>query len=378
MRSPLALPIGSCAKAIIPAAAAILLSACATTTGGRALQTTEHRVPVVSTAPSHSGKTAQIYVREAAPVGSGNAPVVVFVHGAGTPGEVSFDSKQEGYSWMRHVAGAGFDVFVLSLTGYGRSTRPDPMNDPCNIQKSQQVGYVNSPCGPSFNGPLTTPTSDWKDIDAVVDYVRKLRGVDRVSLVGWSQGGPRMSGYAALHPQKVERIVALAPAYFRDSPLEEPKPLPAMADGVMTVQARKDFKANWDRQVGCPDQYDSAAAERIYDEMLESDPAGAKWGAGVRRAPMVPIAGFNKESVARLNVPYLMFAGDHDKQIVPTQVHELYEDLGSKQKVLVDLTCSSHNAMWEKNRLFLYDATVQWLKTGKVNGVEAGAMRLGN
>lgn len=92
---------------------------------------------------------------------------------------------------------------------------------------------------------------------------------------------------------------------------------------------------------------------------------------------MVPTWGFNKEAVARVKTPYLMVAGIHDKQVVPERVRELYDDLGSTDKVLIDLGCSSHNAMWEKNRKFLYDATVQWLREGRVNDRSSGVVRMG-
>jgi pimeloyl-ACP methyl ester carboxylesterase len=60
--------------------------------------------------------------------------------------------------------------------------------------------------------------SDWNDLGAVVDHLRALRGVEKVSLVGWSQGGTRTAGYVARHPQKVARLVVLAPAYQRKMP----------------------------------------------------------------------------------------------------------------------------------------------------------------
>jgi pimeloyl-ACP methyl ester carboxylesterase len=352
------------------------LAGCASTQQGGGLQTSEHRVSLASTAPSMQGQPAQLYVREVTS-GAARLPVVVFVHGAGTPAEVSFDSRMDDYSWMRQVARAGFDVFSVSLTGYGRSTRPAPMADPCNIVKSQQSGYVPAPCDPTLRSPLTTMTSDWNDIAATVDYVRRLRGVERVSLVGWSQGGPRVTGYAAMQPAKVDRIVVLAPAYNREGMASQPDPLPAMNDGPMTVQSRKDFIANWDRQVGCPAQYDPAAASTIFDEMLESDPVGAKWGSGVRRAPMVPTWGFNKAAVAKVRTSYLMIAGEHDKQVPPQRVRDLFEDLASDNKVFMDLGCSSHNAMWEKNRKLLFDATVQWLREGRLNGTSNGVVRAG-
>ena len=63
--------------------------------------------------------------------------VALFVHGAGTPAEVAFDVPYKDYSWMAYLAQAGFDVFSMDMTGYGRSTRPAAMNDPCNLSKEQ-------------------------------------------------------------------------------------------------------------------------------------------------------------------------------------------------------------------------------------------------
>ena len=366
-------------------AACTLLAACALPpTAPEGLVAAEHRVRVNSRAPGLAGGEAQLYLRELAPaIGAprGARPVVLFVHGAGTPAEVSFDSRRSDLSWLAHVALAGFDAFALDLTGYGRSTRPPAMNDPCNLAPAQQARFVPAllpaPCAPSHPAPITTMDSDWHDMDAVVDFVRALRGVERVSMVGWSQGGPRIAGYAALHPEKVDRIVVLAPAYTRDSAPRAPQPLPRL-EASMTVQSRADFIANWDRQVGCPSQYEPRAAAAIFDEMLASDPAGARWGPGVRRAPAVPTWGFNQATVARLKTPFLMVAGEHDKQVEPRRVRELYEDWGGEDKVLVDLACSSHNAMWERNRRLLYQATVDWLREGKVGGTRRGVLRLGD
>jgi hypothetical protein len=45
--------------------------------------------------------------------------------------------------------------------------------------------------------------------------------------------------------------------------------------------------------------------------------------------------------------------------------------------VFVDLGCSSHNALWERNHLVLFDASRQLLATGSVNGTRSGTLRLG-
>jgi pimeloyl-ACP methyl ester carboxylesterase len=350
------------------------------------LLTIDHYVRVKSTVPSISGQTTQIYVRERSKAATALRSatladrVVLFVHGAGTPAEVAFDVPYQDYSWMAFLARAGFDVFSMDTTGYGRSTRPAAMNDPCNLSQEQQktfvAGFLPAPCAATYSRNITTIASDWDDIDAVVDYIRSLRHVDRVSLVGWSLGGPRAGGYAARHAEKIAKLVLLAPAYGRMGRAEAPAVVPA--EGVaMNTQSRDEFVANWDRQVGCPEQYDTAAAESVWAKMIESDPVGATWGSGVRRAPQTTTWGWNQSIVSKSQTPTLMVAGVHDKQVNPDRVRELYADLGTQKKVFIDLACSSHNAMWEKNHLILFRASLEWLTQGSVNGSHDGMLRLG-
>ena len=345
------------------------------------LLTIDHFVHTKSTVPAIAGQQTELYVRERVMAGMVTrgtvAPdhVVLFVHGAGTPAEVAFDVNYEDYSWMAFLARGGFDVFSVDMTGYGRSTRPPPMNDPCNLARDRQAGFTAAPCMPSYPYAMTTIGSDWNDVGAAVDYIRALRRVERVSLVAWSLGGPRSGGWTAQNPQKVNRLVLLAPAYGRNAAAEPPK---AQAEGAtFNTQSRADFDANWERQVGCPGQYDAPVSNSVWSSMLESDPVGATWGPGVRRAPQTTTWGWNQAAAARTMAPTLMVAGVHDKQVSPDRVRELYMDLGAKQKVFIDLACSSHNAMWEKNHLLLFRASLEWLEKGTINGAQDGMLRIG-
>jgi pimeloyl-ACP methyl ester carboxylesterase len=352
---------------------------------GQRLLTIDHYVRVASKVPSLAGQLAQIYVRER--VGAGvalrGAPgpdkVVLFVHGAGTPAEVAFDAPIGTHSWMAYLANAGFDVFSMDTTGYGRSTRPAPMNDPCNLAENQQAqfipGLLAKPCSPTYPGQLTSLGSDWHDIDAVVDHIRTIRGVAKVSLISWSLGGPRAGGYAAQHPDKVHRLVLFAPAYNRTA-AATPPPLPAPGV-VFNTQTEGEFIANWDRQVGCPAQYDPKVRDAVWAEMLASDPVGATWGTGVRRAPSTTTWGWNQAAIAGTKIPTLIIAGVLDKQVTPDRVKIAFDDLGATDKVLVDLACSSHNAMWEANHLLMFKASLDWLTKGTVNEQKTGVVRLG-
>lgn len=372
---------GVCVAAVLALAASTFASA----DDSDRLLTIDHFVRVKSTVPSIAGQQAAIYVRERVKAGIGlrgavaGDRVVLFVHGAGTPAEVAFDVPYEDYSWMAYLADAGFDVFSVDMSGYGRSVRPPAENDPCNLAPDAQKAWIPSlipaPCAPTVQGGLTTIASDWNDVGAAVDYVRALRHVERVDMVAWSLGGPRAGGYAAQHPEKVNRLVLLAPAYNRASAAGPPSGSAQRA--AFNTQSHADLEALWNSQVGCPGQYEPAVLEAIWSDMLKSDPVGATWGPGVRRAPNTATWGWNQAVVAKEMTPTLMVSGAHDKQVPQDRVRELYADLGASQKVFVDLACSSHNAMWEKNHLLLFKTSLEWFTRGTVDGQSTGMMRLG-
>lgn len=370
----------TCAVAILFAALA------AAADDGEKLLRLDHYVPVHSTVPQIAGQETEIYVREVVLPstvlrgGPAQDRVALFIHGAGTPAEVAFDVPYQDYSWMAFLARAGFDVFSMDMTGYGRSTRPPAMNDPCNLSKMQQALFIpqliSAPCEASYPRQQTTLASDWNDIDAVVNHVLALRHVTKLNLLGWSLGGPRSAGWAAQHADKVLKLVLLAPAYNRNLRADPPAQVPA-GGAAFNTQSREEFIANWDRQVGCPAQYEGPALDSVWSELVASDPVGATWGAGVRRAPQTTLYGWSQAVVAKTQIPTLMVSGAHDKQVNPDRVRELYMDLGSPKKVFIDLACSSHNAMWEKNHLLLFQASLDWLTKGTVEGKDQAQLRLG-
>jgi pimeloyl-ACP methyl ester carboxylesterase len=346
----------------------------------------DHYVPIQSAVPAIAGQMTEIYVREVVRAGtalrdpaSGNG-VVLFVHGAGTPSEVAFDVPYRDYSWMEYLARAGFDMFGMDMTGYGRSTRPAAMNDPCNLAPEQQLaltpGGHSEPCAPSYPSQMTTIASDWQDISSVVDYLLRLRHISQISMASWSLGGPRAGGYAAQHPEKVQKLILLAPAYTRDNPDNPPAQVPATG-AAMTKQSREDLTALWNSQVGCQGQYEQPVLDAVWSAMLQSDPVGATWGPGVRRAPQVTSWGWNSKVAAAAHLPILMITGQYDNQVLSPRVHDLYSDISSDSKVLIDLACSSHNAMWEKNHLSLFQASAEWLTKTTVSGMKQGIVRLG-
>ena len=126
---------------------------------------------------------------------------VLYVHGATYPASTAFDLPLGGLSWMDYIASRGYDVYLLDLRGYGKSTRPKEMSE-----------------DPSKNAPIVRGDTAVKDICAAVDFILKRRNIPRVNLLGWSWGTVTMATYTTQNPGKVERLVLYAPGWIRRPP----------------------------------------------------------------------------------------------------------------------------------------------------------------
>ena len=120
---------------------------------------------------------------------------------------------------MEFLASQGFDTFSMDHQGYGYSPQPY-MDNPCNLSAEDQASIdaaATANCRADYQRQLTSSQTDWDEIDTVVDYLRELRGVDKVSIIGWSLGGIRTGGYAANHGEKLDKLVLFAPVYRQGS-----------------------------------------------------------------------------------------------------------------------------------------------------------------
>jgi pimeloyl-ACP methyl ester carboxylesterase len=362
--------------------------------GAGNIQTTDYLVPHVSTVPANAGKRVELFVREKVENRRrGNRPVVLMVAGATTSVIPAFDLQFENYSWMDYLATAGFDVFAMDFTGYGLSPRP-MMDDPCNSVTSEQQLYLMpkplaQPCQPAYPFQLTTIQSDWDEIDSVVDYFRRVRNVDKVSLIAWSRGGARAGGYTARRPEKVERLFMLAPGrYQRLAPSDPPAALPL--PGVpSTVLGSADFHKNWDINGGtaapftgmCANQFTPGIRPVATATMLDFDPLGSTWGtAGVRRAPVWNSPqgflywGWNATLASKVTVPTLIIRGDLDTNVPLPDIQDLLGDfVAAPQKVFVHVACASHYLLWENQHMSLLNASVEWLQQGTFTGQRNGS-----
>jgi pimeloyl-ACP methyl ester carboxylesterase len=194
---------------------------------------------------------------------------LLFVHGATYPASTAFDLALGGQSWMDYIAARGFDVYLLDLRGYGRSTRPKEM-----AEKSDA------------NGPIVRGDVAVKDIGSVVDFILKRRDIPRLNLLGWSWGTTLMATYTTGHADKVERLLLYAPVWIRQTPsLVQTCPGPL---GAYRTVTRDTARQRW--FTGVPeDKKDALIPAGWFDAWADAtwatDPEGAKANPPVIRAP---------------------------------------------------------------------------------------------
>jgi pimeloyl-ACP methyl ester carboxylesterase len=304
----------------------------------------------------------EIYVRNKRPEGMTQfSPdkTVVYVHGATYPSETAFDLQLAGRSWMDHIAERGFDVYLLDLRGYGKSTRPKEMDQPAEA-----------------NEPIVTTEVARRDVGAVVDHILQRRNIQKVNLIGWSWGTSIMGSYTAENPDKVNKLVLYAPQWIRNTPslIQTSGKLGA----YRTVQ-RSAARDRWLNGVPEDKKGDLIPAgwfDAWADATFATDPVGAAQNPPVLRAPNGVVhdsniyygAGKPLYDPSKITAPTLLVVGDWDRDTPPYMAQTLFPLLtGAPTKRLVLIGDATHTVIMEKNRMQLFDE-VQLFLEQKLDG----------
>jgi pimeloyl-ACP methyl ester carboxylesterase len=279
---------------------------------------------------------------------------VVFVHGATYPAHTAFDLRLDGVSWMEYIASRGYDVYLLDLRGYGKSTRPAEMSEEA-----------------AKNPPLVRGDTAVKDIGTVVDFVLARRNIPRVNLLGWSWGTTLMATYTSKNNAKVERLVLYAPSWIRQTAsLVQAGPGPTPAYRTVT---REMAFTRW--MTGVPEDKKATLIPAGWfdawaDATFATDPVGAKMNPPVLRAPNGVVqdgldffgAGKPYYDPSKITVPTLLVLAEWDRDTPPYMAQTLFPLLvNSPGKRFVMLAEGTHTIVMEKNRMKLFEAVQSFL-----------------
>lgn len=280
---------------------------------------------------------------------------LLMIHGQSTPAPVAFDFPLPGYSWMDHVASRGFNVFALSVRGYGLSTRPPELLE--NRLK---------------NPPAVRGRTALRDIEAAVEFICDQKNLDRLNLLGWSWGSTTSPAYTAGHPNRIVRLVLYAPFYAYDRPevaaeSEDPR-FPGRIDprfGAWRWVTERAQENRWGGSIpkGQHSKWREARAAKAYwTAQLQYEHEGKKRHVPGVRIPNGPIAdrydrARNKPlyDASKITCPVLLVRGDHDRSCNDPEVDGLYRSLiNSRGKRNVLLGDGTHFMHFERRRSELF------------------------
>src|SRR5436190_13259810 len=279
---------------------------------------------------------------------------VLFVHGATYPAHTIFDLRLDGQSWMEYIAARGYDVYLLDLRGYGKSTRPKEMSEE-----------------PEANAPLVRGDTAVKNIGTVVDFVLARRNIPRVNLLGWSWGTALMATYTTQNNAKVERLVLYAPSWIRQTPsLVQTGPGPTPAYRMVS---RDSALGRW--MTGVPEDKKATLIPAGWfdawaDATWATDPEAAMMNPPVLRAPNGVVqdgleytgAGIAYYDPAKITVPTLLIHAEWDRDTPAYMAQTLFPLLvNSPGKRYVQLAEGTHTIVMERNRMKLFEAVQSFL-----------------
>jgi pimeloyl-ACP methyl ester carboxylesterase len=279
--------------------------------------------------------------------------ILLYVHGATYPSETAFDLQLNGMSWMDYIARQGYDVYLVDVRGYGKSTRPPEMGRP-----------------PAESEPIVRTETAVKDVGAAVDFILKRRGVPKINLLGWSWGTSIMGWYTAQNNDKVNRLVLYAPQWIRNSP--------SLTDtggklGAYRTVSRDAARDRW--LTGVPPEKKATLIpagwfEAWADATFATDPVGAKQTPQVLRAPNGVTqdsrdfwgAGKALYDPGQIRVPTFLAHAEWDADLPSYMLHAYFSKLTNvPYKRYVEIGEGTHTIIMEKNRMQLFQAVQQFL-----------------
>jgi len=263
--------------------------------------------------------------------------VLLMIHGSTFPASVAFDLDTRNGSLMRSLAVSGWDVFALDLEGYGQSTRPPSMDYPKLFTAD--------------HAPVKPPVS-LANVSRAIDFIRNLRGVEKVHLLGWSAGAMNeVPAFAIAYPEKTASIVLYGTSW-RGWPRDEAenlKELNEANENKINISHPENAVARWSNFGTDGSKLDEEVISKYIDAHLASDPMSGYFGGVRSPSGRMVQSTADKPHFKASNIvsPTLIIRGENDRIASLEDNQALLGALASSRKNLVSIPDGGHFLQYE-------------------------------
>lgn len=275
--------------------------------------------------------------------------VVLYVHGATFPCELSVGWRMHGVSWLDHLQAQGFDAWGLDFAGYGYSQRPAVF----------RAAAGSAP-----------PWGDYRmgaaQIAAAIAAIRRERPHAPIHLLAHSWGTLPARQAAIEHPEAVSKLVLFGPVATREGPPADAS-APAWAL-IAAADQRPRQRSGLPADAATP--VSAQELERWCQGYLDSDPESATRSPPSAQVPNGPVADIERlwagqalVDNARVRQPTLIVRGEWDHVTTDADAARLYAELSAAaERREVKISGGNHWLHLQPRRTALWSTTTAFLR----------------
>ena len=254
---------------------------------------------------------------------------ILLVHGRTWSALPDFDLQLDGeeLSMMDSLVDEGYAVYAIDLRGYGETPRDET--------------------------EWLTPNRAADDVAIVITWISAQREWEtRPHLFGWSMGSTISQLMVQRHPSLVSSLILFG--YWRNVDAVLPADVAEMVplkEANTAAAAASDFIT--------PGSISQAAIDAYVSAALAADPI---------RVDLRGVDEYNILDGARITVPTLVIAGEHDPLAPADNQAKLFLSLATGHKQLVSIPGGDHAALLERPRDYFIHEIVSFLEGVGLSG----------
>lgn len=299
-----------------------------------------------------------------------NHEPLLLIHGARVAGIGSFDLPVKGGSLAEDLALAGFDIYIIDLRGYGKSSRPKEMLNAPNESK-----------------PLVRTPAAIADINSAVKQILKWTHAQKVNMLGWATGGHWAAAYAEQYNDNVKKLIIYNSLYGaidnhqllgKGSVFEDKQHLEEFNHdiGGYQLNTRESLFTAWDSSIPLDNKElwrDPLVANAYAEEAINSDPQSFSHLPPQFRSPTGAMAdsfelaiGKKQWQAKHLTMPILVIFSQNDFWSRKADAVAIVNE--AQQAQLVEIPNGTHFAHLDRNkygRSLFTSSVIDFLKSDR-------------